>query len=192
MCAWELQRLCNILASAKSHLFVLARTGASTRMAVFILYMHLLLFYIKFQFRWNEILLWNVLVIFIRMVVALISQAAEESIRNLRVCVIVLIIISFAKLSWWSRWPYQLLFSFVWIEFIEACSHGRSHHYYAESILRQGNFTGYPCRTYETYESGACKKEKGVLMGDPTPRNARAIYFLKTSDSSPYAQERRK
>lgn len=84
-----------------------------------------------------------------------------------------------------------IIFICVPVSSTEACSHGRSHHYFAESILRQGNFTGYPCKTYETYEAGACKKENGVLMGDPTPRTSRGIYFLKTSDSSPYAQGRR-
>lgn len=72
---------------------------------------------------------------------------------------------------------------------IEACSHGRSHQFFAESILKKG-FTAYPCRTYEEYNTGRCKEKDGIPMGDSTPNTARGVYYLKTSDSAPYSQGR--
>lgn len=72
---------------------------------------------------------------------------------------------------------------------VEACSHGRSHQFFAESVLTKG-FTGYPCHSYEEYNAGKCQKTNGIPMGDPVPRTARGVYYLKTSDSSPYSQGR--
>lgn len=79
------------------------------------------------------------------------------------------------------------LFNFF---FTEACSHGRSHQFFAASIFKENVFTGYPCSSYETYRAGGCKKQNGIRMGDPVPKTARGIYYLQTSDSSPYAQGR--
>ncbi|XP_055319678.1 pancreatic triacylglycerol lipase-like isoform X2 [Sitodiplosis mosellana] len=76
----------------------------------------------------------------------------------------------------------------IFKELLEACSHGRSHQYFAASILKENVFTGYPCTSYESYRTGTCKKENGIRMGDPVPKTARGIYYLKTSSSSPYAQ----
>lgn len=86
-----------------------------------------------------------------------------------------------------------LIFELIFLlSYIEACSHGRSHQYYAESILNSKSFTAYPCHSYEEYNTGKCKKENGIHMGDATPNTARGIYYLKTSDSSPYSQGRKK
>lgn len=74
--------------------------------------------------------------------------------------------------------------------FTEACSHGRSHQFFAASIFEDNVFTGYPCSSYEAYQGGMCKKENGIRMGDPVPKSARGVYFLKTSSASPYAQGR--
>lgn len=74
--------------------------------------------------------------------------------------------------------------------FTEACSHGRSHQFFAASIFKENVFTGYPCSSYETYRAGGCKKQNGIRMGDPIPKTARGIYYLQTSSSSPYAQGR--
>lgn len=71
---------------------------------------------------------------------------------------------------------------------VEACSHGRSHQFFAESIISDKGFTGYPCSSYAAYSSGKCEKTDGIPMGEPTPNTARGVYYLKTSDSSPYAQ----
>lgn len=78
----------------------------------------------------------------------------------------------------------------LWILSTEACSHGRSHQFFAASIFKENVFTGYPCSTYETYKAGGCKKQNGIRMGDPVPKTARGIYYLQTSSSSPYAQGR--
>lgn len=85
---------------------------------------------------------------------------------------------------------YFLCFCAVRLNAIEACSHGRSHQFFAASIFEENVFTGYKCRTYETYQAGQCKKSNGVRMGHPVPLSARGVYFLQTSDSHPYAQGR--
>lgn len=90
-----------------------------------------------------------------------------------------------------------MFFSYKQIQFIfssqkiEACSHGRSHQFFAASIFKENVFTGYPCSTYEAYRAGTCKKENGVQMGDPVPKTASGVYYLQTSNSSPYAQGRK-
>lgn len=83
----------------------------------------------------------------------------------------------------------QFRFKFITVE---ACSHGRSHQFFAESIISDKGFMGYPCSSYAAYEAGKCKRTNGVPMGNPTPNTARGIYYLKTSDSSPYAEGRKK
>lgn len=72
----------------------------------------------------------------------------------------------------------------------EACSHGRSHQFFAASIFPDNIFTGYPCSSYETYKAGQCKKKNGIRMGEPVPNTARGVYYLETSDTSPFAQGR--
>ncbi|XP_055308491.1 lipase member H-like [Sitodiplosis mosellana] len=79
----------------------------------------------------------------------------------------------------------------IYKELLEACSHGRSHQFFAASIFKKNVFTGYPCNSYESYRAGTCKKENGIQMGDPVPKTARGVYYLQTSDSSPYAQGRK-
>ncbi|XP_031632237.1 lipase member H-like [Contarinia nasturtii] len=78
----------------------------------------------------------------------------------------------------------------IYKELLEACSHGRSHQYYAASILKANVFTAYPCSSYESYQAGTCNKQNGIRMGDPVPKTARGVYYLKTSGTSPYAQGR--
>lgn len=70
---------------------------------------------------------------------------------------------------------------------IEACSHGRSHQFFAESVLSNG-FTSYKCRSYEEYDAGRCEEKDGIPMGDSAPNTARGVYYLKTSDKSPYSK----
>lgn len=72
----------------------------------------------------------------------------------------------------------------------EACSHGRSHQFFAESITNEKGFTAYPCESWDSYNSGKCKTG-GISMGAATPNTAKGLYYLKTSDSPPYALGRR-
>lgn len=69
---------------------------------------------------------------------------------------------------------------------IEACSHGRSHNFFAESLITKKGFVAYPCPSYDDYKKGKCK-ENPILMGEPTPEASSGVYYLKTSDKAPYA-----
>lgn len=84
---------------------------------------------------------------------------------------------------------FRLFFFYIFNK-TEACSHGRSHQYYAASIFKENAFTAYPCSSYESYQAGMCNKQNGIRMGDPVPKTARGVYYLKTSGTSPYAQGR--
>ncbi|XP_030387260.1 pancreatic triacylglycerol lipase [Scaptodrosophila lebanonensis] len=66
------------------------------------------------------------------------------------------------------------------------CSHGRSYEYYAESINSEKGFYGSPCTTLDELKGKNCTGDK-ILMGDPVPREARGIYFVRTSNKPSYA-----
>lgn len=72
----------------------------------------------------------------------------------------------------------------------EACSHGRSHQFFAESITNRNGFAAYPCESWEAYESGKCRSG-AIPMGDATPRSAKGVYYLRTTDSAPFAMGRK-
>lgn len=69
-----------------------------------------------------------------------------------------------------------------------ACSHGRSIEFFAESILSENGFYAYKCKSYEEYHTDLCKTNDFLLMGDPTPTNARGVYYLDTTSKFPYAK----
>ncbi|KAG4068150.1 hypothetical protein HA402_001575 [Bradysia odoriphaga] len=71
-------------------------------------------------------------------------------------------------------------------EVTEACSHGRSHKFYAESINSSKGFYGYACDSFVLFLQGKCPSKK-MIMGDQTPSTARGVYYLKTSSESPFA-----
>ncbi|XP_075151228.1 pancreatic triacylglycerol lipase [Haematobia irritans] len=66
------------------------------------------------------------------------------------------------------------------------CSHGRSYEYYAESINSEKGFYALPCNSLLEIKGNNCTGNK-ILMGDPTPRTAQGIYYLKTSDKPTFA-----
>ncbi|XP_059617748.1 uncharacterized protein LOC132262484 [Phlebotomus argentipes] len=72
------------------------------------------------------------------------------------------------------------------IDLLEACSHGRSHQYFAESIFSD-QFISYPCRSWAGYKANRCGK-KLESMGEPLSRKARGVYYLETNGSKPYAK----
>lgn len=71
---------------------------------------------------------------------------------------------------------------------LEACSHGRSHHLFAESVNSQRGFVSYPCSSYEAYKQGRCKDAQPIMMGEPIPDGSNGVYYLETSDKKPYAK----
>ncbi|XP_017116518.1 inactive pancreatic lipase-related protein 1 isoform X2 [Drosophila elegans] len=66
------------------------------------------------------------------------------------------------------------------------CSHGRSYEYYAESINSPKGFYGVPCSGLDELKGKNCTGGK-ILMGDPVPREARGIFFVKTANKPSYA-----
>ncbi|CAH0555108.1 unnamed protein product [Brassicogethes aeneus] len=66
------------------------------------------------------------------------------------------------------------------LEMIEACSHGRSWQYFANSINISKPFMAYHCSTYEDFVMGRNCYGDSIPMGDPVPLTARGTYYLKT------------
>lgn len=59
----------------------------------------------------------------------------------------------------------RIKFSFVYRVLTEACSHGRAHKFYAESINSQKGFYGYACDSFALFIQGKCPSKK-MIMGD--------------------------
>lgn len=70
--------------------------------------------------------------------------------------------------------------------FTEACSHGRSHAFFAESINTNVGFYARSCDQWNGYVDANCK-EFPILMGEHVPRNVRGNYYLRTGSEPPYA-----
>ncbi|XP_061706130.1 lipoprotein lipase-like [Cydia pomonella] len=70
---------------------------------------------------------------------------------------------------------------------LEACSHARSHIYFAESI---GNPTGFPACWSENWTDYLSDTEciQQTYMGENVDRNATGQYYLKTNAKEPYAR----
>uniref|UniRef100_A0A1A9WAL0 Lipase domain-containing protein n=1 Tax=Glossina brevipalpis TaxID=37001 RepID=A0A1A9WAL0_9MUSC len=66
------------------------------------------------------------------------------------------------------------------------CSHGRSYEYYAESINSTKGFYAVPCSSLDEIKGKNCTGKK-ILMGDPVPRTAQGIYYLKTNSKPEFA-----
>uniref|UniRef100_A0A8C8SGH1 Triacylglycerol lipase n=1 Tax=Pelusios castaneus TaxID=367368 RepID=A0A8C8SGH1_9SAUR len=82
--------------------------------------------------------------------------------------------------------------------YLPTCDHSRSHQFYFHSILHPNGFLGYPCRTYEFFQSGTCfpcPREGCPMMGhyaDQFPaklekRNQK--YFLNTGALPPFTSK---
>ncbi|XP_063241618.1 inactive pancreatic lipase-related protein 1-like [Bacillus rossius redtenbacheri] len=54
-------------------------------------------------------------------------------------------------------------------EFVDACSHSRSHQYFAESITSTVGFRSLRCDTWSDFEAGRCDNATAVDMGEKTP-----------------------
>ncbi|GAB0095669.1 inactive pancreatic lipase-related protein 1 [Sergentomyia squamirostris] len=67
-----------------------------------------------------------------------------------------------------------------------ACSHGRAHHLFAESILTS-LFYSYPGSSWAAFVRGEYNRTDMIKMGDPAPSNSRGLYFLQTNPQRPFA-----
>lgn len=68
----------------------------------------------------------------------------------------------------------------------EACSHGRSHQFFAESITNKQAFQAVPCDSWDNYKNGKCSDGQPISMGMHAPNTARGVYYLNTKDSAPF------
>ncbi|XP_067677583.1 pancreatic lipase-related protein 2-like [Haliotis asinina] len=70
-----------------------------------------------------------------------------------------------------------------------ACSHGRSHFLYAESLLTTCPFTAYPCSNYDTFNSGRCltcgKQGCSQYGFHASDYNARGSLYFNTRAKAP-------
>lgn len=67
----------------------------------------------------------------------------------------------------------------------DACSHGRSYMYFADSILSNNSFWGHACGSWLGFESGHCTTPS-TRMGDAVALGARGHMYLRTSDKEPF------
>lgn len=67
----------------------------------------------------------------------------------------------------------------------EACSHSRSHEFFAESIRRL-DFKAVGCSDWDHFKNNECE-EKYAIMGEHASPYDRGPFYLKTRTSSPFA-----
>ncbi|KAK9881653.1 hypothetical protein WA026_017171 [Henosepilachna vigintioctopunctata] len=71
---------------------------------------------------------------------------------------------------------------------LEACSHGRSWQFYADSLNNPDMpFYAVQCNEWEQFENKECNKTEMIVMGANTPTSARGKYYLKTRAESPFS-----
>ncbi|KAE8751910.1 hypothetical protein FOCC_FOCC001387 [Frankliniella occidentalis] len=68
----------------------------------------------------------------------------------------------------------------------EACSHGRSYQFFAESI-RSKDFVGLACDSWEGFQNGSCAGGPTAVMGEHTSPGTRGVFYLNTMRSAPFA-----
>ncbi|XP_037957830.1 pancreatic triacylglycerol lipase [Teleopsis dalmanni] len=66
------------------------------------------------------------------------------------------------------------------------CSHGRSYEYFAESVNSDKGFHANQCTVFEDLVHKNCTGGK-ILMGDPVPKDASGIFYVKTSNKPSFA-----
>ncbi|VEN41303.1 unnamed protein product [Callosobruchus maculatus] len=70
----------------------------------------------------------------------------------------------------------------------QLCSHILAGLYFAESIRSRGNiFIGYECENIAYYYLGICNTDKRAVMGEFSYSKLKGIYFVKTSNTPPFA-----
>lgn len=73
------------------------------------------------------------------------------------------------------------------MQILETCSHGRSWRYFAESINSEVPFVGYPCPTWMDYMENKECNGGTAFMGEPAKPTTKGKFYLKTSESYPFA-----
>ncbi|XP_048506725.1 pancreatic triacylglycerol lipase-like [Athalia rosae] len=73
------------------------------------------------------------------------------------------------------------------LEFLESCSHGRSHVYFTESISTKFGFPATKCSDWDHYTGKNCSEPEMAYMGAHTDPSAKGSYFLHTRGEKPHA-----
>lgn len=72
---------------------------------------------------------------------------------------------------------------------VEACSHGRSWLFFAESLHSDATpFVAHKCKTYDIFMGQRRECGETALMGDATPVDTRGRFYLNTDDKAPFAR----
>ncbi|XP_026470036.1 endothelial lipase-like [Ctenocephalides felis] len=71
-------------------------------------------------------------------------------------------------------------------EIVEACSHGRAHEFFAESVISR-EFLARRCVDWRAFITGKCETGEEVVMGDRLDKSARGAFYLVTAAKKPYA-----
>lgn len=69
---------------------------------------------------------------------------------------------------------------------IDACSHGRAHEYFLESILASEPTLGFQCSDYEKFEVGECFDTPRAAMGYNVTRDAKGVFYVDTQGEAPF------
>lgn len=70
------------------------------------------------------------------------------------------------------------------------CAHGRSHRFFAESLLTDVGFYARQCRSFGDVSRGRCVQAGPDMRmgGEPTDTGARGVFFLPTNSRTPFAK----
>ncbi|KAG5898204.1 hypothetical protein JTB14_005584 [Gonioctena quinquepunctata] len=69
---------------------------------------------------------------------------------------------------------------------IEACSHGRSWQLFQSSISSKKDLMARKCPSFASIEQEKICDGEAIPIGEKTPRHARGIYYMKTTDKAPF------
>ncbi|XP_071533314.1 inactive pancreatic lipase-related protein 1-like isoform X3 [Panulirus ornatus] len=69
---------------------------------------------------------------------------------------------------------------------IDACSHGRAHQYFLESLTAAEPTYGYHCADYETFQGGTCFNTSRAQLGYDVARNSTGVFYLNTQGEAPF------
>jgi hypothetical protein len=73
--------------------------------------------------------------------------------------------------------------------FPEYCSHGRSHQFFAESIVHPDAFVAAQCDNWIDFQLGKCNDSTSIaVMGEFISTDARGIFYLETNAQSPFGK----
>lgn len=70
---------------------------------------------------------------------------------------------------------------------LESCSHGRSHQFFAESIVRPDAFVAAQCASWMDFQLGKCDNTTAV-MGEFISTDAQGTFYLETNAQSPFGK----